>query len=318
MSESDQPDIRISTIIPVYNGAATVARAIDSAFAQDYLNQEIIVVNDGSVDGTAEILKSFKDRINVINTFNGGAGRARNLGITAARGELVALLDADDAWLPGRLAKTVSLLRENTKTALVFSDYKRIDQTGSIIDETTVPAHRAHPPSMDEILSNWWPISPTTVTMRKTVWERCGRFRTDLPGFEDIEFFIRARQHGDFEYIGEPLALFQANDPEKGPDKWPPDNFIRLLRNLYGERSANFVAEVRSSYASAYAAKALREMDCGNRAAALRCWSKVLKFDPIFLFRTARLSRLAHPQNLARVAKMILRKRNLPEDAERA
>ncbi len=295
----------VSTVIPAYNSQTTIRAAIDSALAQDFAGQEIIVVNDGSTDGTADVLAEYGQQITVINGTNGGAGRARNAGITIASGEYIALLDADDAWLPGRLATTVDALRNNPEAVLAFSDYERVDHAGNVVDRSTVPAHLAHPPTMDEMLSHWWPISPTTVAMRKDLWKSCGGFRVDLPGFEDIYFFMGAREHGEFEFIPNSLATFRVNDPEVGPDKWNPDHFIRTLRQRYGHSSDRLIAEVRRSYANAYAAKALSEMDRQRRGAALRCWLKTLRYNPLYPFQAAHLARLPRRQNLKRIAKML-------------
>ncbi|MBF6559878.1 MAG: glycosyltransferase [Candidatus Binataceae bacterium] len=299
--------IRVSTIIPVYNGATTIAAAIDSALAQEFDGQEIIVVNDGSTDGTAEILAGYGDRVRVIDRPNAGSGPARNTGIANARGDLIAMLDADDRWLPGRLSRTIEALQGNRPAVLAFSDYMRADRWGALLERSSVGAPFAHPPSMDELLAHWWPIAPTTVTMRRDAWERCGGFST-IAGFEDLDLFIRAREFGEFEFLAEPLAVFRINNPDVGPDKWSPDNFIRLIVKRYGARACGLVAAVRLTYAHAFAAKALREMDQGHRAEAFRCWRRVIRYDPLYLLQAAHLGRLLRPWNLRRVAKMLLPK----------
>jgi glycosyltransferase involved in cell wall biosynthesis len=92
--------IRVSTIIPTYNNEATLAQAVDSALAQDLDGQEIILVNDGSTDGTHGIAAGYGERIRVIEQPNRGFNRSRNAALRIARGEYVAFLDADDIW-PG-------------------------------------------------------------------------------------------------------------------------------------------------------------------------------------------------------------------------
>lgn len=113
--------IRVSTIIPTYNSEATLAQAIDSALAQDFAGQEIIVVNDGSTDSTQRVLESYGTRVSVIQQDNRGQPTARNRAIENAAGEYLAFLDSDDVWLPGRLAKTVAALERKPNAALVFS-----------------------------------------------------------------------------------------------------------------------------------------------------------------------------------------------------
>src|ERR1700761_16513 len=99
----------VSIIIPVYNHAATVSQAIDSALGQEFDGSiEIVAVNDGSTDETQEVLDLYRSRIKVVRQANRGNAAARNTAIAHSRGEYLALLDADDIWLPGRLAKTVA------------------------------------------------------------------------------------------------------------------------------------------------------------------------------------------------------------------
>ncbi len=101
----------VSVVIPAYNAAWCVRKAIDSVLAQDFRDFEVIVVNDGSTDDTAAVLAGYGDAIRVIDQPNGGMSSARNAGIRAARGEFIAFLDADDWWLPGKLGRQVELLR---------------------------------------------------------------------------------------------------------------------------------------------------------------------------------------------------------------
>lgn len=94
----------ISVVIPVYNGAPFIAATIDSVFAQNHPSLEIIVVNDGSTDDTRPILEGVRNKITIIDQENQGQAVARNVGLKAARGSLLALLDADDLWTPDHLA----------------------------------------------------------------------------------------------------------------------------------------------------------------------------------------------------------------------
>src|ERR1700732_1248735 len=103
--------VRVSVVIPVFNGAATVARAIDSALAQHFAGEfEVIVVNDGSTDSTAAVLDTYRTQITVVDQNNSGLAAARNAAIGVAKGEYIALLDADDLWLPGKLEARSAVL----------------------------------------------------------------------------------------------------------------------------------------------------------------------------------------------------------------
>src|SRR5712675_84647 len=164
--------VRVSVVIPVFNGAATVARAITSALEQRldgdsatsaadanqaFANQvEVIVANDGSTDATTEILNGFGKRIRVIDQPNRGPAAARNAGAAVAHGEYLAFLDADDTWLPQKLAATVPMLERNPAVVLVFSDAIPIDANGKPVRESYVTADCAHAPTMAEMLDRWW------------------------------------------------------------------------------------------------------------------------------------------------------------------
>jgi len=303
--------MRVSTIIPTYNNESTLAQAIDSALAQEFEGQEIIVVNDGSTDSTQSVLESYGTLITRIRQENQGQPTARNVGIERAAGKYIAFLDADDIWLPGRLSKTVAALERNPTASLVFSDYVRIDEAGTPVQYSAFPASLAHPPSMDEILTHWWPITPTAVTMPRSIWDRCGGFHTEATGFEDLYLFILAREYGEFEYLAEPLAKFRMGSAELRPDKWSPEVFIRLMRERYGARARGLLAEIRRQYSGSYASKALTAMERGNRKEAVRCWRKVFHYDPLYAFKLVHVRWLFRRRNLRRVARML---RPQPQD----
>jgi glycosyltransferase involved in cell wall biosynthesis len=99
---------RVSIVIPTYNRAWTLAEAIDSVLGQTFASFEIIVVDDGSTDGTARLLQRYGSAVRVLRQINQGVSAARNAGIRSARGELIALLDSDDLWRPEKLARQVA------------------------------------------------------------------------------------------------------------------------------------------------------------------------------------------------------------------
>ena len=113
MTAPDLHSPRVTAIIPAYNAAAFVRNAIDSALAQAWPNIEVLVIDDGSTDDTASILQAYGEAIRVVSPPNGGLSNARNRGIHEATGTYVAFLDADDRWLPGKIARQVQALTDN-------------------------------------------------------------------------------------------------------------------------------------------------------------------------------------------------------------
>jgi len=115
------PDPLVSVVIPAYNAEAYIETAVDSVLAQRFRNFELIVVDDGSSDSTAARLGAYGDALRCIRQPNGGVSRARNRGIEASRGRLVAFLDADDVWLPEKLGRQTSLLATRTDSRACYT-----------------------------------------------------------------------------------------------------------------------------------------------------------------------------------------------------
>jgi glycosyltransferase involved in cell wall biosynthesis len=174
----------VSVIVPVFNAAGSVARAIDSALAQTFTSEfEVIVINDGATDATAQILARYGNRIRVLKQNNRGPGAARNTGAANSDAEFLAFLDADDVWAPPMMESTVTALRHNPDAVLAYCNAVCVDSTGRIVAPTLVTPDRDHPPSMAELLTHWWPILPSAVTIRRCDFEQCGGFSEDLRAF---------------------------------------------------------------------------------------------------------------------------------------
>ena len=178
----------VSCIVPVFNGERYLPEALDSILDQTYRAREIVIADDGSTDGTAEILRRYGDRVRVYRQPNSGAPAARNLGLSHARGELIAFLDADDLWHREKLARQVASFAADP--ALDLS----VTHIGSFwIDELRAEAERfaQHP------LSQPQPgYVTTTMLARRTLFERIGGFNTALTVGDPMEWFIRAAEAG--------------------------------------------------------------------------------------------------------------------------
>lgn len=133
---------RFSVVIPVFNGAQTVARAIDSVLAQRYPAHEIIVVDDGSVDETVEVLAQYQDCIRIISQANAGVSAARNAGARAATGDWLAFLDADDWYFPDRLKLHAEWIEMDPALGFLTGDYEYRDDAGNLLG-TSMSQHDA-------------------------------------------------------------------------------------------------------------------------------------------------------------------------------
>ena len=139
--------IRVSVIIPAYNGDRYISAAIDSVLAQTYGKYEIIVVDDGSTDNTSEVIKQYGDRVNYLSQSNQGVAASRNLGLAAARGEYIAFLDQDDVFLPHKLSTQVALLDRDSALGIVNSGWQIVDERGETQSCGTAVATNSPPHS---------------------------------------------------------------------------------------------------------------------------------------------------------------------------
>jgi glycosyltransferase involved in cell wall biosynthesis len=312
--------VRVSVVIPVFNGAATVARAITSALEQRLAgdsstsaadanqalaNQvEVIVVNDGSTDGTTEILNGFAEHIRVIDQPNRGPAAARNAGAAVARGEYLAFLDADDAWLPRKLAAILPVLDRNPAVVLVFSDAIPTDANGKPVRESYVTPDCAHAPTMAEMLDRWWPIIPSTAVVRAATFKAIGGFVEEFrsAAYEDPFLFLIAREHGEFAYVPERLVYYRYESPGLRMGKYSASRnvFIRRVTERYGASARGLIRGTRRSYSSALGYEGLVAMRAGDLATARRYFLDAMHQRP-FDFKTAmRFARTFLPLRLAR------------------
>jgi hypothetical protein len=127
-------ELSVSVVIPTYNRSSLVSRAINSALSECTPGDEVVVVDDGSTDPTREILSEFGPRIRPIHLQNGGAGKARNAGIAAATKDLIAFLDSDDEWRPGKLKLQRALFQARPDILFCFSDFANRAQDGKVTE----------------------------------------------------------------------------------------------------------------------------------------------------------------------------------------
>jgi len=198
-SSSLMPSPVVSTIIPAYNAARFIAQAVESALQQG-VPQQIIVVNDGSVDDTSDIVRSYGDSVELIEQANGGVSSARNRGIAAARGEFVAFLDADDVWLPGKLSQQLALFAADPALGTVICDEVHVTDDGEIVRPSFLASRRCHGDLPIQAARLAKPVSwlvresffPTSgVLTRRTVLARAGSFDTRLSICEDRDLWLR-------------------------------------------------------------------------------------------------------------------------------
>ena len=154
----------VSVLISNYNGDRYLASAIDSALAQTYPQMEIIVVDDGSSDNSRQIIESYDDNIKAIFKENGGQASAINAGFEVSRGEIICLLDADDLWLPSKVAEVVSSFINHPQATIAYHKVQNIDQNEVSLGKPW-PPYKSIVGNISQTVSlsgGWWPFPPST------------------------------------------------------------------------------------------------------------------------------------------------------------
>ncbi len=195
----------VSVVIPTYNQEKFLAEAIASVRAQAWPDLEVIVVDDGSTDGTADLLLRLEAEggLRWFRQENAGAAAARNRGIREARKEWVAFLDADDFWLPGKLAAQFEALRQSPAAGLCYTDVLIRFEDGEERELACRPSAR---PLLWELLTSNFFATPTAL-VRRDCFGRVGLFDAELRTGEDWDMWLRLAAHFDSIRVARPLAL---------------------------------------------------------------------------------------------------------------
>jgi len=194
----------ISVIIPTYNRAGLLARAVDSVLNQTFQDFELIVVDDGSTDRTAEVLAGYQDRLILLSKPHRGVSAARNQGLTSARGEWIAFLDSDDYWLPEKLAVQVDFFLHHPQ-ALICQTEEIWYRNGRRVN----PGKRHVKPSGDifQMSLELCLVSPSAVMIKKDLFSKVGEFDETLPACEDYDLWLRITAKYPVYLLKEPLVV---------------------------------------------------------------------------------------------------------------
>ncbi len=269
----------ISVIIPTYNRAHLVSRAITSALSQLIDGDELIVVDDGSTDATREVVAEFGDRLRYVRTENGGAGAARNTGLTEASNPLIAFLDSDDEWLPGRIPLQRMLLEARPDLGFCFSNfgYRSPDEVvefalgkmwthdgrsyeeilgGSCMYSSVAPLpegvsdfHIYEGNLYFELLSAIH-VNVNTLLLRSELVRPDVRFAEDTSTWEDWEFTSRLARENHCAYLDCELSVQIAHSGSRLTDTdWyeVAEARIPMLERVWG-RDADFLAKHGEDY----------------------------------------------------------------------
>jgi glycosyltransferase involved in cell wall biosynthesis len=213
----------VSVIVPAYDAGEFIAEALDSAFAQDYHPLEVIVVDDGSSDRTAEIASSYD--VQLLCQPNRGPAAARNAGLAKARGEYIAVLDADDIWPVDRVSVLVGALSTGAGIAIGLSEF------------FLTPGQPA-PPHFPYQVPNPVKGHMVAVLARRTVFDLIGGYDEDFRLSEDIDWFMRAREAGvAVETVDQVVTRYRIHAGNTTRDKAAVrETMLRALRTSLARR----------------------------------------------------------------------------------
>lgn len=199
----------VSVVIPTYNRAELVVRAVHSVLSQTYADLEGIIVDDASIDDTRERIKTLQDIDQRVRYFrhdsNRGAQSARNTGVQAAKGEYIAFLDSDNEWLPGKLERQMALFyQKDNSPGAVYCGYWKLSAHGDLLKEH-VPRHRGW--IYKQALSEWL-TDTSTLVVHKDILEKIHGFDERVRAYQEWDLCIRLARECAFDFVPECLSLY--------------------------------------------------------------------------------------------------------------
>lgn len=268
----------VSVVVPTFNRANLLPEAVDSVRQQTFESWELLVVDDGSSDGTEAVMKRFLDdpRINYLRQDNRGQAAARNAGINSARGDLVAFLDSDNRWLPHKLAAQVAFMGENPNTDVLYGETERIDNAGKTWPSPT--RRRFSGVVWKELLVDNFVNFNTAIVRRHRLTE-VGGMNEQVRCGDDYDLWLRLASRSTFHFLPGVVAQYRVEGPRISDDlegrmrsnATAVDRFLRSNRGLLTPRE---IRQVRSriygrfSRAFANSGQALKGIALGLTATA--------------------------------------------------
>ncbi len=239
----------ISVIIPTFNRADFLKKAIESVLSQTYQGFELIIVDDGSTDDTYEIVSEFKNNVVYIKQENRGAAAARNTGIKRAKNKFLAFLDSDDCWDKEKLAIQMDEMEKNP-SYLVSHTQETWYRKGVLLNQK-----KKHKKYHGYIFDKCLPlcaVGMSTVMIKKELFERVGEFDENFPCCEDYDFWLRVSARYPFLFIDKPLTLKNGGRLDQlsfiyrtGMDKFRIQAIVKILEtgNILSDEQRGFAME---------------------------------------------------------------------------
>jgi glycosyltransferase involved in cell wall biosynthesis len=200
----------VSVIVPAYNSEKHIKETMQSVLAQTYCDFELLIIDDGSTDGTADVVRSFKDgRIKYLHFQNGGPAVAKNRGIKHSSGEYLAFLDSDDTWHLEKLEKQVCLMRSDPRIGMIFCNISIMSAQGELLGQKTFKKEQTL--GLEHILRSCFITTPSSVMLRRNCLEAVGGFDEEL-WCSDWELYVRIYRRYLVDYVNEALVNYRSSN----------------------------------------------------------------------------------------------------------
>lgn len=282
---SEQPERGLVTVVmATYNMAHYLPQAVGSALAQTYPAVEVQIVDDGSTDNTPEVIEQLQrdPRVRAYRQPNGGQAKAKNQGVLRARGEYIAFLDADDAWLPNKLELQLPLLQRDPEVGVVYSSIEYMDGNGARNGRPEARLHRGMV-SGQLLLENFVPF-PTSVVRRECLHE-VGLFDETFGMGIDYDLWLRMSARYRFDYVAEPTALYRVWEGQMSKNyRRRYEAGITIMRRFL-EQHPGLIPErlVRRAWAHTYVGRGNTVLwQEGRMAEAFADYWRGLRYDPSY------------------------------------
>jgi glycosyltransferase involved in cell wall biosynthesis len=250
----------VGVIVPAFNAAKTLPAALDSVAAQSFDDWQILLVDDGSTDNTAEVvapyIERFGEKILYIQQENRGLPAARNTAVRASTTEFLALLDADDVWLPSRLAESVKVLQERPQAGLAYGVIASIDMEGRIGATFEPNRSNAEGRIAPYIYMRKVDLPCPTMTFRRSCIDEVGLFDETMRATEDRDLWLRIAQRHEVAFIPRLLAYYRVSPSSMSAD--PQRMFLsqmQFIEKNYGTPGCGWLAR-RTALSQCYRQRA--------------------------------------------------------------
>ena len=262
---------KVSVVVPAYNSARFIEETIRSVLDQTYQDFEIIVVDDGSTDTTAALVKAYGDRVRYVWQENQGPSAARNTGKRSACGEFIALLDADDLWCADFLETLVPVLGSDPELGAAYCGWQHIDAAGNPLPQTARP-RRMSPRCFREKLVWGNFLSVHAVLVRRTCYEQVGLFDESLSTHEDWDMWLRMSTHYRFGAVPHVLAKYRLHDRNMSSNaQQAADGAVHIVRKHFGTEEGDAIRwpeAKRRAYGGAHLRASTAYLEIGEEAKA--------------------------------------------------